>query len=109
MGLYHDECGPVNDPASGLVSDAHYYNLRKSADPIAYLPVEGSDWFTLYVRSPLELGSLVRLIGRETRSIGSGMRIREITTLETIVGNTLLRERLLASVGGPCAFFGLLS
>jgi predicted permease len=92
----------------GIASDARYYDLRKSADPIAYLPVEGSDWFTLYVRSPLKLGTLARLANREARAIGSGMRIREVTTLETIVGNTLLREKLLADVGGAFAFFGLL-
>jgi ABC-type antimicrobial peptide transport system permease subunit len=36
------------------------------------------------------------------------MRIREVTTLHEIVGKTLLREKLLAGVGGVCAFFGLL-
>jgi predicted permease len=92
----------------GVASDAHYYDLRKSADPIVYLPLEGSDGFTLYVRSPLELGSLVKLVDREARAIGSEARIREITTLETIVGNTLLREKLLANAGGAFAFFGLL-
>jgi ABC-type antimicrobial peptide transport system permease subunit len=41
-------------------------------------------------------------------SIDSRLRIREVTTLEERVGNTLLREKLLADVGGACAFFGLL-
>jgi ABC-type antimicrobial peptide transport system permease subunit len=36
------------------------------------------------------------------------MRVREVTSLETIVGNTLLREKLLAALGGAFAFFGLL-
>lgn len=98
----------VHEVIVGVASDAHYYDLRKSADPIAYLPVEGSSGFTLYVRSPLKLGSVARLVGREARAIGSGMRIREITTLGTIVGNTLLREKLLADIGGVFAFFGLL-
>jgi len=92
----------------GIASDAYYYDLRKSADPIAYLPTEGTGGFILYVRSPLKLGSLTRLVEREARAIGSGTRVREITTLETIVGNTLLREKLLAGVGGTFAGFGLL-
>jgi len=75
---------------------------------IVYLPTEGSDGFTLYVRSPLPLGALVRMVDRETHAVGSGMRVREVTTLEAIVGNTLLREKLLAAVGGAFAFFGLL-
>jgi ABC-type antimicrobial peptide transport system permease subunit len=92
----------------GVVADAHYYNLRTGADPILYLPTEGSTWFTLYVRSPLKLGSIARLVDRQTDAIGSGMRIRDITTLQTIVGNTIMREKLLAGIGGTFAFFGLL-
>ncbi len=92
----------------GVASDAHYYDLRTSADPIVYLPIEGSNSFTMYVRSPLRLGQVMRLVNREAQAIGPGMRIHEITNLETIVGNTLMREKLLAGVGGTFAFFGLL-
>jgi len=99
---------PLRVIVVGVVSDAHYYDLRNPADPIVYLPLGGNRSFTLYVRSPLQLGQIVRLVDREARFVGSGMRVREITTLEEIVGNTLLREKLLAGVGGACAFFGLL-
>ncbi|MGH9692752.1 MAG: FtsX-like permease family protein, partial [Bryobacteraceae bacterium] len=99
---------PRRNVIVGVASDAHYYDLRQSAEPIVYVPAGGSDEFTLYVRSPLALGALVRMVERQTRAIGSGMRVREATTLETIVGNTLLREKLLAAVAGAFAFFGLL-
>jgi predicted permease len=92
----------------GLVADAHYYDLRRSADPIVYFPEEGSAFFTLYARSPMKLGTLARMVEREAQSIGSGMQVKEISSLDTIVGNTLLRERLLAGVGGAFAFFGLM-
>ena len=92
----------------GLVSDSHYFDLRTGVDPMVYLPVEGNSWFTLYVRSPLKAGTLMRLLDREMRAIGADARIQETTTLDTIVGNTLLREKLLADIGGAFAFFGLL-
>jgi predicted permease len=92
----------------GVASDAHYNDLRHTAEPIVYLPTEGSDGFTLYLRSPLPLGALVRIVDSDAHAIGSGMRVRDVSTLETIVGNTLLREKLLAVVGGAFAFFGLL-
>jgi putative ABC transport system permease protein len=92
----------------GVASDAHYYDLKKSADPIAYVPLEGSSWYTVYVRSPLKLGSIARLVDKNAHDIGSGARVREVTTLETLVGNTLLREKLLAGIGGTFAFFGLI-
>ncbi|HEX7361761.1 MAG TPA: ABC transporter permease [Bryobacteraceae bacterium] len=99
---------PVRVAVVGVVADARYYNLRQPADPIVYLPLEATDSFTLYVRSPLNLGQIVRIAGHAANAVGSGMQIREATTLETIVGNTLLREKLLAGVGGAFAFFGLL-
>jgi putative ABC transport system permease protein len=92
----------------GVASDAHYYDLRNSADPMVYLPSEGNSSFTVYVRSQLPLGQVVRIVDQEAKAMGSLMRIREITSLETIVGNTLTREKLLAAVGGAFAFFGLL-
>jgi predicted permease len=99
---------PVRRVIVGVAADAHYYNLRNAAEPMVYVPVEGNNSFTLYVRSTLPLGQIVRVVDREAHALGSGMRIHEITTLETIVGNTLLREKLLAAVGGAFAFFGLL-
>jgi hypothetical protein len=92
----------------GVAADAQYYNLRGQGEPMVYLPVEGNNSFTLYVRSQLPLGQTVRLVERETHALGSGTRVREVTSLATIVGNTLVRERLLAGVGGTCALFGLL-
>lgn len=103
---------PGNSPARlliiGEVANAYYYDLRRGADPIVYFPAEGDNFFTLYIRSPLQLGQIFRTVDREAHDLGSGMRVHEITSLETIVGNTLLREKLLAGVGGVFAFFGLL-
>lgn len=99
---------PVRKVIVGVAADAHYYDLRSRPDPIVYLPIEGSNSFTLYVRSPLPLAQIVHIAERETRAIGSGMRVREVTTMEALVGNTLLREKLLADIGGAFAFFGLL-
>jgi predicted permease len=104
----HRENVLMREMIVGVASDAHYYNLRGPADPTVYLPIEGSTSFTLYVRSPLPLGQIVRLVDRQANALGSGMRISEITTLEMIVGNTLMREKLLADLGGAFAFFGLL-
>ena len=90
----------------GVAADAHYYNLRGQGEPMVYLPVEGKNSFTLYARSQFPLAQTVRPVERETHALDSGTRVR--TSLATIVGNTLVRERLLAGVGGTCAFFGLL-
>ena len=100
--------GPRPTMIIGVVADANYYNLRKGADPIVYLPIQGSQDFSLYVRSRRSLGEIVRLADREAQALGGQVRTRNVTSMEAIVGATLLRERLLAGVGGVLAFFGLL-
>jgi predicted permease len=99
---------PIRAVIVGVTADAHYYDLRGRGEPMVYLPVEGNNSFTLYVRSQFPLAHTVRLVERETHALGSGTRLREVTSLELMVGNTLVRERLLAGVGGTCASFGLL-
>jgi predicted permease len=99
---------PVNHRIVGVAANAHYDSLREGAEPIVYTPLEGGNYFALHVRSPLDLGSVVRMVEREATAMGSGTRVREVTTLETLVGNTLLREKLLAGIGGVFAFLGLL-
>jgi len=92
----------------GIAADSRYRDLRKGPEPMAYLPLNGESYFALYIRSRLDVGSIVHMVERETQALGSGARIREVTTLETLVGNTLLKEKLLAGIGGVFALLGLL-
>lgn len=92
----------------GVVGNAAYGSLREGPQPIIYGVQRGESYLTLYIRSTLDLGSVVKMVERETDAIGHGTRIREITTLDTLIGNTLLREKLLAGIGGVFAFLGLL-
>jgi predicted permease len=98
----------VSHQIIGVVANSHYGSLRSGPEPIAYSIVRGTNLLALYVRSPLDLGSVVRMVEREAQAMGSGTRVREVTTLETLVGNTLLKEKLLAGIGGVFAFLGLL-
>lgn len=92
----------------GVVANTTYGSLREGPQPIMYSISRGSSYFSMYVRSPLDLGTVVKMIERETEAIGHGSRVREVTTLDTLIGNTLLREKLLAGIGGTFAFLGLL-
>lgn len=92
----------------GVVGNSSYGSLREGPEPIIYGVVRGSSYVSMYIRSPLDLGSVVKMVERETDAIGHGTRIREVTTLDTLIGNTLLREKLLAGIGGVFAILGLL-
>ena len=92
----------------GVVGNAAYASLREGLQPIMYGVERGDSYLTLYIRSPLELGSVVKMVDREAQAIGHGTHVRDVTTLDTLIGNTLLREKLLAGLGGAFAVLGLL-
>lgn len=92
----------------GVAGNAPYGSLREGPQPIIYFIVRGTNYAALYVRSNLDLGSVVKAVQREADSMAHGARIRNATTLDTLIADTLLRERLLAAVGGAFAAFGLM-
>ena len=92
----------------GVVANAPYGSLREGPQPIIYFIARGTNYMALYIRTNLDLGTVVKAVRREAESIGHGTRVRAATTLDTLIADTLLRERLLAIVGGAFAFLGLL-
>ncbi len=98
----------VDHEIIGVVGSAVYQSIRDGQQPIIYGVERGNSFETFYIRSPLDLGSVVKMVEHETESIGHGTHIRDVTTLDTLIGDTLLREKLLAGIGGVFAFLGLL-
>ena len=91
----------------GVAADAYYADLRDGLQPIVYFPMKPPRFFTLYVRSSLDPGSVRRLVEQEARVAGPGIHVVDVTTLETLIGNSLLKEKMLAGVGGVFASLGL--
>ncbi|HXA51345.1 MAG TPA: FtsX-like permease family protein, partial [Candidatus Acidoferrum sp.] len=90
----------------GVAANSHFGSLRSGPEPIAYMPMKPPRSFTLYVRSTLDAGSVAKMIAREAEALGA--RVRDVTTVEALVGNTIRTERLLAGIGGAFAFLGLI-
>jgi hypothetical protein len=100
--------GGMTDEIIGLVGDSPYGSLREGPQPIVYFLLRGDSYVALYIRSTLDLGSIKEMVDREAHAIGHGTHVADVTTLDTVIGNTLLREKLLAGIGGAVAFLGLL-
>ena len=98
----------VNHEIIGVVGNAVYGSLREGLQPILYGLERENSFETFYIRSTLDLGSVVSMVNREAEAMGHGTRVRDVTTLDTLIGDTLLREKLLAGIGGAFAFLGLL-
>jgi ABC-type antimicrobial peptide transport system permease subunit len=92
----------------GMVADSAFGSVRLAPQPTVYGVVRETSYFALYVRSPLDLGAVVKLVSGATEAIGYRSRVMSVTTLDTLIGDTLLREKLLAGIGGVFAFLGLL-
>ncbi|HKO03448.1 MAG TPA: FtsX-like permease family protein, partial [Candidatus Acidoferrales bacterium] len=90
----------------GLVKDTKYYDLRDEFSPIIYLttlqddhPDQGDQ---MLIRSTLPLGTLTAEV-KSAISDASPMIVIEFHHLETQIRNSLLRDRLMATLSG---FFG---
>ena len=91
----------------GVAGNSHFGSLRNGAEAIVYMPMKPPRAFTLYVRSRLDAGSVAKLVEREAETLGAGVRVRDVSTLDALVGRTIVKERLLAGIGGSFALLGL--
>jgi hypothetical protein len=92
----------------GVAANAYYSDLRNGPEAVAFFPMKPPRQFALYVRSTLEADLVSEAVQREARAMGPGTHVVEVTTLDTLVGNTLRREKLLAGLAGVFAAVGLL-
>jgi predicted permease len=91
----------------GLAANSYYGDLRNGPEPVVYFPMKPTRRFVMYVRSTLDGGSLVHVVESEAGTFASGTHVIEATRLETLVGTSILTERLLAGIGGSLAALGL--
>lgn len=90
----------------GIAANSHFGSLRNGPEPIVYMPMKPPRVFTMYVRSTLDAASVSKAVEREAKALGS-LRVRDVTTLDALVENTIRTEKLLAAIGGVFAFLGL--
>ncbi len=107
LGRQFQRTDGVRHRIVGIAANSHFGDLHHGPEPIAYMPMKPPRGFTLYVRSTLNAGPVSRMVDREAAALGSGMRVRDVTTLDALVGGTILTERLLAALGGAFALLGL--
>jgi putative ABC transport system permease protein len=111
-GTLDTRFGPDSSPGThevvGVVGNVRH-DLRKPAEPAIYLPLRNSG--TVLVRvtgdAVAAASSLAPRLREEVRAANPLFRATSIVPQSTIVGQTLLRERLLALLSGFFAIVGL--
>jgi len=94
----------------GVVKDSRYRNLREPDTRMIYLPVlqplDRLGRLTLAARAEGRPTELTNPIHNEVRAVGSDILLTNIATLSEQVDQSLLQERLVATLS---IFFGLLA
>jgi predicted permease len=90
----------------GVVKDSKYNSLREENTPMVYLPYTqypDLNAMTFELRAPIGLTPLSHAI---RQSVGRDVAITDLTTLEEQIRDSLLQDRLVATL---TSFFGLLA
>ncbi len=93
----------------GIVKDTKYRSLREELTPIAFVPrsqdKDPDTGCSIVLRSDLPLDSIATAVEHALAQINPAIVV-DFTVLKTQIRETLLRERLMASLSG---FFGALA
>jgi putative ABC transport system permease protein len=90
----------------GVAADAKYRTVREAASPTIYASARGERDGAILVRSSMESRAAAAMLANELPRLHPDVTITGITTQSTLVGNTLVRERVLAVVS---AFFSIVA
>jgi hypothetical protein len=90
----------------GVVADTRY-DLRKTAEPTLYIVLPLRTSGTLHVRAAGDAAGLAARLREEIRAGSPLFRATTMTSQAAVVGQTLVRERLLALLSGFFAVVGL--
>jgi predicted permease len=104
------QTAPVSYQVVGVVKDSRYSSLREPDTRLVYLPVPQSldqlGRLTLGVRAEGRATDLINVVRSELSAAGSDILVTKVTTLDELVDQSLLQERLVAALS---LFFGLLA
>jgi predicted permease len=106
--MFNAQFGKADVPNEivGVVADVRF-DLRKPPEPAMYILLPLESFQTLHVRVAGDADAIAARIGDDVRSAAPLLRVTSITSQREIVNRTLVRERLLALLGGFFAVVGL--
>jgi predicted permease len=93
----------------GVVRDIKYTNLRDDVQPQMFLPYLAEDHLmgmTVYARTSLDPAQFISAVRARVRAMDSNLPVYGMRTMEEQISNSLLIERLIASLS---AVFGFLA
>jgi predicted permease len=90
----------------GVAADARDASVRGEVGPFVFSPI-GDAGGAVQIRSSLDPRTLADRVRAELPRVHPSLRLVDVTLQSSLVGNTLLRERLLAVLSGFFAALGV--
>ena len=90
----------------GVVANVRDGSVRGEVPPYLFSPI-GDAGGTLQIRTSEDLRTIANRVREELPRVHPSLRLTDVTQQSALVGNTLLRERLLAVLSGFFAVLGL--
>jgi putative ABC transport system permease protein len=90
----------------GVGADTRDGSVRGEMNPFLFSPI-GDAGGTVQIRSSVDARTLANHLRAELPRVHQSLRLVDVTLQSSLVGNTLLRERLLAVLSGFFAALGL--
>ena len=109
IGFGSDPGTKTDTEIVGVVSDTKYENMRDEVPYELYVPYAQQDWadsMTVYMKTSAPPLGLFGTLRRAVREVDAGVPIYQMRTLDQTVENSLLTERLLATLS---IVFGVLA
>jgi putative ABC transport system permease protein len=95
----------------GLVRNTKYYDLREDFNPIAYLPMaqdeHPSSGTTFVLRAAAPMGAIMAEVKSAVAAVNPAIQL-EFHVLDGYIRNSLLRERLMATLSAAFGFLAVL-
>jgi predicted permease len=91
----------------GIVKDVKYTNLRDEIPEQAYVPYMGSHFLgsmTVYIRTSVDPNLLMPAVREKVRELDPNLPIYGLRTTETQISNSLVTERMIASLSTVFGF-----
>jgi len=89
-----------------VVSDSRTVELRRTAQPLVYVPYSGINSMTVYVRTRLASAQVFNAIREQVHTLDAGVPVFDLTTMEDQLDSALANERLISFLS---ALFGVLA
>jgi predicted permease len=93
----------------GIVPDVRHQNLRQEVRRFAYMPwrqIDDLGQVTVYLRTAMDPAGIAPALRREVEAVAPGTALGEIKTMEQVLDETLIGDRVVAYL---CMLFAVLA